>query len=173
MSEPSDRRLVSGMVGGGPGAMIGAAHRHAMWLDNQYVLAAGIFGRHRHASAAFAEGLGVERAYDTSREMAEQEAAREDGVDVVAVVTPNDTHFEIARAFLEAGISVCCEKPLTNDSDTAATLVAIAESTQAILAVPHIYSAYAMVRHAARMVRNGELGRSRVVAARTAAGSPC
>ena len=158
------------MVGGGPGAMIGAAHRHAMWLDNQYVLAAGIFGRHRHASAAFAEGLGVERVYDDYREMAEQEAAREDGVDVVAVVTPNDTHFEIACAFLEAGISVVCEKPLTNDSDTAAALVAIAESTQTILAVPHIYSAYAMVRHAARMVRNGELGRIRFVAAEHASG---
>src|SRR6478752_991322 len=107
MSEPSDRRLVSGMVGGGPGAMNGAAHRHAMWLDNQYVLAAGIFGRDRHASAAFAEGLGIERVYDDYGEMAEQEAAREDSVDVVAVVTPNDTHFEIARAFLEAGTSGC------------------------------------------------------------------
>ena len=158
------------MVGGGPGAMIGAAHRHAMWLDNQYVLAAGIFGRDRHASAAFAEGLGVARVYDDYREMAEREAAREDGVDVVAVVTPNDTHFEIARAFLEAGISVVCEKPLTNDSDTAAALVAIAESTQTILAVPHIYSAYAMVRHAARMVGNGELGRIRFVAAEHASG---
>ena len=158
------------MVGGGPGAMIGAAHRHAMWLDNQYVLAAGIFGRDRHASAAFAEGLGVARVYDDYREMAEQEAAREDGVDVVAVVTPNDSHFEIARAFLESGISVVCEKPLTNDSDTAAELVAIAQSNGVILAVPHIYSAYPMVRHAARMVRDGDLGRIRFVAAEHASG---
>ena len=163
-------RLVAGMVGGGPGAMIGAAHRHAMWLDNQYVLAAGIFGRDPALSAEFAQRLGVERVYDHYRAMAEREAARDDGVDVVAVVTPNDTHFEIAKAFLETGIAVVCEKPLTNDSTTAAELVAIAESSGAILAVPHIYSAYPMVRHAARMVRNGELGRIRFVAAEHASG---
>ncbi len=166
----SNRRLVAGMVGGGPGAMIGAAHRHAMWLDNQYVLTAGVFARDAQASARFAESLGVERVYHDYREMAEREAARDDGVDVVAVVTPNDTHYEIANAFLERGISVVCEKPLTNDSATAAELIAIAESTGTILAVPHIYSAYAMVRHAARMVRNGDLGRIRFVAAEHASG---
>jgi predicted dehydrogenase len=155
------------MVGGGPDAMIGAAHRHAMWLDNQYVLAAGVFGRNPQASAAFAQRLGVERVYADYREMTEQEAGR---LDVVAVVTPNDTHFEIAKAFLEAGIAVVCEKPLTNDSSTAAELVAIAGSSNAILAVPHIYSAYAMVRHAARMVRSGDLGRIRFVAAEHASG---
>jgi predicted dehydrogenase len=147
--------------------MIGAAHRHAMWLDNQYVLAAGIFGRNREASAQFADELGVERVYRDHREMLGKEAGR---LDVVAVVTPNDTHFEIAKAFLEAGIAVVCEKPLTNDSATAAELVAIAESNNVILAVPHIYSAYPMVRHAARMVRNGDLGRIRFVAAEHASG---
>jgi predicted dehydrogenase len=160
-------RLVAGMVGGGPGAMIGAAHRHAMWLDNQYVLAAGVFGRNPQASAEFAESIGVEQVYTDHREMAEQEAGH---LDVVAVVTPNDTHFDIAKAFLEAGIAVVCEKPLTNDSHSAAELLAIAGSSGTILAVPHIYSAYAMVRHAARMVRNGELGRIRFVAAEHASG---
>jgi predicted dehydrogenase len=160
-------RLVAGMVGGGPGAMIGTAHRHAMWLDNQYVLAAGIFGRDPASSAEFAQSLGVERVYNDYWEMAEQEGGR---LNVVAVVTPNNTHFEIAKAFLEAGISVVCEKPLTNDSSTAAELIAIAESSGAILAVPHIYSAYAMVRHAARMVRNGDLGSIRFVAAEHASG---
>ena len=150
--------------------MIGAAHRHAMWLDNQYVLAAGIFGRDPAASAQFAESIGVERVYDDYREMSKREAARLDGVDVVAVVTPNDSHYEIAKAFLENGFSVVCEKPLTNDSASAAELVAIAESNGVILAVPHIYSAYAMVRHAARMVRNGDLGRIRFVAAEHASG---
>jgi predicted dehydrogenase len=166
----SDQRLVAGMVGGGPGAMIGGAHRHAMWLDNQYVLAAGIFGRDAAASTEFAKSLGVERVYADYHEMAEREADRDDGVDIVAVVTPNDTHFEIAKAFLAKGIAVVCEKPLTNDSDTAAELVAVAASNDAILAVPHIYSAYPMVRHAARMVRNGELGRIRFVAAEHASG---
>ena len=150
--------------------MIGAAHRHAMRLDNQYVLAAGIFGRDPAASAQFAESISVERIYDDYREMSKREAARLDGVDVVAVVTPNDSHYEIAKAFLEIGISVVCEKPLTNDSASAAELAAIAESNGVILAVPHIYSAYAMVRHAARMVRNGDLGRIRFVAAEHASG---
>jgi predicted dehydrogenase len=154
------------MVGGGPGAMIGAAHRHAMWLDNQYVLAAGVFGRDPDKSQGFAESIGVDRAYPDYRQLAD----REDGLDVVAVVTPNDSHFEIAKAFLGNGVSVVCEKPLTNESSTAAELVAIAESTGAILAVPHIYSAYAMVRHAARMVRDGDLGRIRFVAAEHASG---
>jgi predicted dehydrogenase len=160
-------RLVAGMVGGGPGAMIGAAHRHAMWLDNQYVLAAGIFGRNTAASAEFAQSIGVERVYEDYGEMAEREAGH---LDLVAVVTPNDTHFEIAKAFLQKGIAVVCEKPLTNDSESAAELVAIAESKGVVLAVPHIYSAYAMVRHAARMVRNGDLGRVRFVAAEHASG---
>jgi len=163
-------RLVAGMVGGGRGAMIGAAHRHAMWLDNQYVLAAGIFSRDRASSGEFAQSIGVERVYDDYREMAEREKGRDDGVDVVAVVTPNNTHFEIARAFLEAGIAVVCEKPLTNDSASAAELVEIAEANGVVLAVPHIYSAYPMVRHAARMVRNGDLGRIRFVAAEHASG---
>jgi predicted dehydrogenase len=160
-------RLVAGMVGGGPGAMIGAAHRHAMWLDNQYVLAAGIFGRDAAASSEFATTLGVERVYDDYREMARREAGR---LDVVAVVTPNDSHFDIAGAFLDAGIAVVCEKPLTNDTATAAELVKKADANDVILAVPHIYSAYPMVRHAARMVRNGELGRIRFVAAEHASG---
>ena len=161
------RRLTAGMVGGGPGAMIGAAHRHAMWLDNQYDLAAGIFGRDAAASAEFATTLGVERVYDDYHDMARTESGR---LDVVAVVTPNDSHFDIARAFLEAGIAVVCEKPLTNDSASAAELVAIAKANNVILAVPHIYSAYPMVRHAARMVRNGDLGRIRFVAAEHASG---
>ena len=164
------QRLVAGMVGGGAGAMIGGAHRHAMWLDNQYVLASGIFGRDPAESAEFAKNLGVERVYVDYREMAEREADRDDGVDVVAVVTPNDTHFEIAKAFLAKCIAVVCEKPLTNDSATAAELVAVAAENDAILAVPHIYSAYPMVRHAARMVRNGKLGRIRFVAAEHASG---
>lgn len=172
MSEPGSPRLAAGMVGGGPGAMIGGAHRAAMRLDDEYVLAAGLFARNPDTSAEFAQRLGVaaDRVYHDYRRMAEQEAARPDGIDVVAVVTPNDSHFDIARAFLEVGISVVCEKPLTLTAATAAELVSIAESTGAILAVPHIYSAYAMVRHAARMVRNGDLGRIRFVAVEHASG---
>jgi predicted dehydrogenase len=159
-------RLTAGMVGGGPGAMIGTAHRHAMWLDNQYVLTAGVFSRNEATSREFAGSLGVERSYADYRQMAKQE----NELDLVAIVTPNDSHFEIAKAFLEKGVAVVCEKPLTNDSTSAAELVALAEANATILAVPHIYSAYAMVRHAARMVRDGDLGRVRFVAAEHASG---
>jgi predicted dehydrogenase len=160
MSAPHTGRLVAGMVGGGAGADIGKTHRHAMRLDDQFDLQAGVFGREPQGSATLAAQLGVpaDRSYRDYRQMAEAESAREDGVDVVVVATPNDSHFDIARTFLEAGISVVCEKPLTRDSSTAAELVRLAAANGAVLAVPHCYSAYAMVRQAARMVRDGRLG---------------
>ncbi len=144
MSHRENPRLVAGMVGGDC-ADIGKTHRHAMRLDDHYVLVAGVFGQRVDASARLAAGLGVDRVYRDYLEMADREAAREDGVDVVTVATPNDSHFAIAKAFLERGISVVCEKPLTTDSQTAAELIATAELSGAILAVPHCYSAYAMV----------------------------
>jgi predicted dehydrogenase len=129
-------------------------------------LTAGVFSRAEHTSREFANRLHVERSYADYRQMADHGT----DLDVVAVVTPNDSHYEITKAFLEKGIAVVCEKPLTNDSTSAAELVRIAEKNHSILAVPHIYSAYAMVRHAARMVRSGELGRIRFVAAEHASG---
>lgn len=172
MSARFSRRLSAGMIGGGVGADIGKTHRYAMRLDDQFELHAGVFGRDERRSALLAAELGVaeDRCYTDYRQMAEAEAARADGVDVVVVATPNDSHFGIARAFLEAGISVVCEKPLTRDSTTAAELVRIAAANGAVLAVPHCYSAYAMVRHAARMVRDGELGAVRFVDVEHASG---
>ncbi|UXM92078.1 Gfo/Idh/MocA family protein [Paenarthrobacter sp. JL.01a] len=172
MSEPNSRQLVAGMVGGGPGADIGKTHRYAMRLDGHYDLRAGIFGRDESNSRATAVELGVEpdRNYGDLHTMAEAEATREDGVDVVVVATPNDSHYEIARTFLQRGISVVCEKPLTRDSATATELVRVAEENNAVLAVPHCYSAYAMVRQAARMVRDGELGAIRFVDVEHASG---
>jgi predicted dehydrogenase len=160
------------MVGGGPGADIGKTHRYAMRLDDHFDLQAGIFGRDARKSRAVAAGLGVpqDRAYGDYREMAAAETDREDGIDVVVVATPNDSHYEIARVFLEAGISVVCEKPLTRNSETAAELVRLAGDNDAVLAVPHCYSAYAMVRQAARMVRGGELGAIRFVDVEHASG---
>ncbi|WP_276070645.1 Gfo/Idh/MocA family protein [Mycobacterium yunnanensis] len=158
------------MVGGGDGADIGKTHRHAMRLDDQYVLAAGVFGRTADTAARVARDLGVDRVYRDHHEMAAAESDRPDGVDVVTIATPNDSHFDVARAFLQVGISVVCEKPLTRDSTSSAELTAIAESTGAILAVPHCYSAYAMVRHAARLVRDGALGDIRLVVVEHASG---
>jgi predicted dehydrogenase len=160
MSQPGERRLVAGMVGGGAGADIGKTHRYAMRLDDRYVLEAGVFGRDLERSAAMATELGVapSRTYRDAAEMATAESQRGDGVDVVVVATPNDSHFDVASQFLQRGIAVVCEKPLTPDSASAAELVRIARDNGALLAVPHCYSAYAMVRHAARLVRDGALG---------------
>jgi predicted dehydrogenase len=161
VSAPGTLRLSAGMVGGGAGADIGKTHRYAMRLDDRFTLDAGVFGRSTEQSAEMAAQLGVasERTYRDFREMARAEAEREDGIDLAVVATPNDSHIEIARAFLEAGIAVVCEKPLSNDSASAADLVRIADERGVLLAVPHCYSAYAMVRHAARLVRDGALGR--------------
>jgi predicted dehydrogenase len=161
MSRAGALRLSAGMVGGGAGADIGKTHRYAMRLDDRYTLDAGVFGRAQERSAATAAELGVptERVYRDYRDMAEVESQREDGIDLVVVATPNDSHFEIARTFLDAGIAVVCEKPLTSDSASAAELVRIADECGVLLAVPHCYSAYAMVRHGARVVRDGALGR--------------
>jgi predicted dehydrogenase len=128
MSEKGDLRLAAGMVGGGEGADIGKSHRHAMRLDGHYDLVAGVFGRDPTASTRMAERLGVppDRAYRDYAEMAEGESARTDGVDVVTVATPNDSHFAIASEFLRRGISVVCEEPLTQDSASSAELVELA-----------------------------------------------
>jgi predicted dehydrogenase len=161
MSERGARRLSAGMVGGGVGADIGKTHRFGMRLDDRYSLDAGVFGRDAAQSDGVAASLGVplDRRYAGFDEMAEAEASRPDGIDVAVVATPNDSHFEIASAFLSRGIHVVCEKPLTTDSRTAAELVRLAAENDAVLAVPHAYSAYPMVRHAARLVRDGGLGR--------------
>ena len=161
MIELEGPRLRAGMVGGGQGADIGKTHRFGMRLDDRYSLEAGVFGRDAEQSARIAGSLGIApgRSYAGYAEMAEAEANRPDGIDVVVVATPNDSHFPIAKAFLENGIAVVCEKPLTGDSASAAELVRIAAEHNTILAVPHCYSAYPMVREAARMVREGALGR--------------
>jgi predicted dehydrogenase len=167
-----ERQLKAGMVGGGIGADIGKTHRFAMRLDDRYVLVAGVFGQNPEASAQLGKQLGVpdDRLYASYSEMAEREAARPDGIDLAVVATPNDSHFAIASSFLRDGISVVCEKPLTGDSDSAAELVRLAAENDLLLAVPHCYSGYAMVRHAARLVRDGELGTIRFVAAEHASG---
>ncbi|MEP6561152.1 MAG: Gfo/Idh/MocA family oxidoreductase, partial [Nakamurella sp.] len=161
MSAHGRLRLSAGMVGGGIGADIGKTHRYAMRLDDQYTLDAGVFGQSPEQSSTVAAELGVpvDRVYGDYREMAAAESQREDGIALAVVATPNDSHFEIASTFLQAGIAVVCEKPLTGDSASSAELVRIADERGVLLAVPHCYSAYSMVRHAARMVRDGAIGR--------------
>ncbi|MEH6434563.1 Gfo/Idh/MocA family protein [Massilia sp. DD77] len=158
-------RIRLGMVGGGEGAFIGAVHRIAARLDDRYELVAGALSSTPEAArrSGLAIGLAPERIYDDYAAMARAEAARPDGIEAVSIVTPNHLHAPMARAFLEAGIHVICDKPVTTTSADARMLHQLAGERGLIFAVTHNYSAYAMVRHAQQMVRAGELGEVRVV----------
>ena len=164
--------ISAGMVGGGTGSLISESHRIAMRIDGKYNLVAGAFSRSQDKNTETGIRLGVsaDRVYADFKEMAKKEAGREDGIRIVSVVTPNDSHFEICKTFLEAGIHVICDKPLTGDSASSAELKKLADSRNLILALTHNYSGYEMVREAATLVRSGELGEIRIVCAEHATG---
>jgi predicted dehydrogenase len=159
------RRLRLGMVGGGPGAFIGAVHRMAARLDDRWELVAGAFSRDGDRARAAAAALHVapDRAYPDFRAMARAEAARPDGIDAVAVVTPNASHHAIARAFLDAGVHVVCDKPLATTLADALDLVRAARESGRVFVLTHNYTGYPMVRQARAMAEAGELGAVRVV----------
>ena len=161
------RRLRLGMVGGGRDAFIGAVHRIAARLDDRYELVAGALSADPEKSRASAADLGLpaERAYGSFAEMAAAEAEREDGIDVVAIVTPNHLHYAPARAFLEAGIHVICDKPLTSTLEDAEALQALVESSGLVFGLTHNYTGYPLVRQAREMVAEGALGPIRLVQA--------
>jgi predicted dehydrogenase len=165
-------RIRIGMVGGGPGAFIGESHRIAMRLDDRYALIAGVFSRDPERSRAFGQSLGIapDRLYPDYADMAKAEARRPDGIEAVSIVTTNETHHPIARAFLEQGCAVICDKPLTVQLDEALDLYRLVQEKNAIFALTHNYAAYAMVRQAGRMVRNNELGQVRIVQVEHASG---
>lgn len=168
MSEAGGRRrLRLGMVGGGQGAFIGAVHRIAARMDDRYELVAGCFASTAEKSRASAPELGVasERAYGTFEEMAVAEAARADGIDVVSIVTPNHVHFAAAKAFLDAGIHVICDKPMTTTLADAEALAELVERSGKVFVLTHNYTGYPMIRQARAMIANGELGDIRVVQA--------
>jgi predicted dehydrogenase len=153
------------MIGGGEGSQIGPAHRLGAQADGLFELAAGALDHRAEAGRDYAVRLGVaaDRAYGDWREMLEGERDRKDRIDLVTVATPNATHFEITKAFLEAGFHVLCEKPMTMSVEEGEEIVRVAERTGRICAVNYCYSAYPMVRQARAMVRAGELGRVRLV----------
>lgn len=159
------RRLRLGMVGGGQGAFIGAVHRMAARLDDKFELVAGVFSSDPARAHASAQELHVipERSYSDYRTMATSEAARADGIDAVAIVTPNYLHYGPARAFLDAGIHVFCEKPMTTSVAQAEDLVAATVRSKCVFGLAHTYSGYPMVRQARAMVSAGELGPIRVI----------
>ena len=159
------RRIRLGMVGGGQGAFIGAVHRIAARLDNRYELVAGALSsdgaRARDSGAAL--HLAPERCYADFASMAQAEAARPDGIEVVAIVTPNHLHHAPAKAFLAQGVHVICEKPLTHRLEDALDLQAAVQDSGALLAVAHTYTGYPLVRQARAMVAEGAVGEVRVV----------
>ena len=153
------------MVGGGPGAFIGDVHRRAMRMDGLATLVAGVFSSDPDRSRAHAAALGVERAYGSFQEMAEAEAARPDGVEVVSVVTPNWLHAPAALAFVERGISVVCDKPMTTTLADAERLVRAVRQSGVTFALTHNYTGYPMVKQARALVAGGALGEVRKVVA--------
>jgi predicted dehydrogenase len=161
------RRLRLGMVGGGRGAFIGAVHRIAARIDDRFELVAGAFSSEVERAKASATELHVnpERAYGSYEEMALAESKRDDGIDVVAIVTPNHLHYQVAKSFLDAGIHVICDKPMTTTLEDAEDLAALVEKTGLFFGLTHNYTGYPLVRHARAMVESGELGTLRVVQA--------
>lgn len=157
------RRIRLGMVGGGEGAFIGAVHRIAARLDDHYELVAGALSSEPGRALRSAEAIGLPRAYPDYTTMAREEAARPDGIEVVAIVTPNDQHAPAAEVFLRAGIHVICDKPVTTTLAEARRLKSLVQETGRLFAVTHNYTGYPMVRHARQLVRDGTLGEIRVV----------
>ncbi|MCR9195372.1 MAG: Gfo/Idh/MocA family oxidoreductase [Hyphomonas sp.] len=154
-----------GMIGGGKGSQIGALHRYAAALDGKYQLVAGAFDHREQQSIEFGEslGLGSDRAYATWQTFLEAESSRPDPVQLVTVATPNNSHFEITRAFLEAGFHVLCEKPLTMTVEEAETLASISSATQRLCAVNYGYSGYPLVREMKALIEQGKIGAVRLV----------
>lgn len=152
-----------GMVGGGRDALIGTVHRIAARLDGRFELVAGALSSTPERAAASAADLGLARSYDDFSTMASSEADRSDGIDAVAIVTPNHLHAAAALPFLERGIHVICDKPLAADMAQAAALEEAVSRSTALFVLTHNYTAYAMIRQARAMVGSGVIGAVRIV----------
>jgi predicted dehydrogenase len=158
-------KLKWGMIGGGEGSQIGPAHRLGALADGHFEFTAGALDHRPDAGRDYARRLGIaaDRAYGHWTEMLAGERGRADRLDLVTVATPNATHFEITKAFLEAGFNVLCEKPMTMTVEEGEEIVRVVKATGRICAVNYCYSAYPMVRQARAMVRAGEMGRIRLI----------
>lgn len=163
-------RIRLGMVGGGQGAFIGAVHRIAARIDGHFELVAGALSSdpERARASGVELALAPDRCYGTFEEMARMEAARPDGIEAVAIVTPNHVHFPAAKAFLEAGIHVICDKPVTSTLEDAEALARIAHQSGRLFVLTHNYTGYPMIRQARAMVTEGVLGDIRLVQAQYA-----
>ena len=154
-------KLKFGMVGGGRGAFIGDVHRKAISMDSLAILEAGCFSRDWENNQASGADLGLlpERVYKTFEEMAEKEAARDDGIDFVVISIPNVGHYAAVKAFLEQGIPVVCDKPFTVEEWQAKELADLAKKKGLLLALTFTYTGYPVIKHARQLVRQGELGK--------------
>ena len=158
-------RIRLGMVGGGNDAFIGGVHRIASRIDDRFELVAGALSSTPEKSAASAQALGIARSYGSFDEMAVAEAAREDGIEAVSIVTPNHVHAAAAKAFLAHGIHVICDKPLTSTMEDAVALEQAVAQANALFVLTHNYTGYPMIRQARDMVASGDLGTVRIVQA--------
>lgn len=168
------RRLRLGLVGGGKDSVIGQTHLVAMRVDGFYDLVAGAMSVEPDVAkaSARAELIAEDRIYTDFRQMAAREAAREDGIDVVVIATPPQLHFQVASAFIERGIDVICEKPLSRDLDEAVRLHDLVTRHDRLFCFTHCYTGYPMVRQARAMVAAGELGKIRLIEGELCAGDP-
>jgi predicted dehydrogenase len=159
------RRIRLGLIGGGPGSVIGETHRIAARLDGHYDIVASALASEpeRSRQAGLELGIVSERAYGSWKEMLEVEAARPDRADVVAVMTPNDSHYAICMQALDNGFHVICDKPLAHDLAAARQIAAKVRDTKAEFCVTYCYTGYPMVRQARDMIAAGELGEIRQI----------
>ncbi|MBE6933286.1 MAG: Gfo/Idh/MocA family oxidoreductase [Ruminococcaceae bacterium] len=161
------KKLRYGMVGGGPESFIGEAHRKAIQLDALAELTAGCFSRSFEKCRITGDMVGIdpERCYASYEEMAKAEAAREDGIDFVVVVTPNASHYSICKAFLENGIHVSCDKPLCLEVEQAEELCRLAREKNLLFLVTYTYMGHVTAKHIRRYIASGKLGKIRTVMA--------
>ncbi len=159
------RRLRLAVIGGGSGSFIGAMHRQAARLDDRYEIVTGIFSSNLAKSKKDALELGMDpnRLYASVKELLDTESTRKDGADVIAIMTPNDSHYEYAMSALEHGFDVICDKPMTNTLEEAEALHKKVQETGLIFCLTHNYTGYPMVRQAKAMVADGQLGTIRLV----------
>ena len=169
INPPLNRKLRMGLIGGGQGAFIGRVHATAAILDNRALLVAGALSSDSAKAKASAPDYDIppERAYGSVQEMVagESKLPADRRIDFVSIATPNHTHFEIAKAFAEAGFNVMCDKPMTFDLAQAEELAKIVSKTGVVFAVTHNYTGYPLVRQARDMVKSGELGEINAVRA--------
>lgn len=154
-----------GMVGGGIGSFIGEVHRKAATFNRKAKLVAGCFSRNFDNTLTTGKNLGINtrRLYKNFMEMTEKEQSKDNKIDFAVIVTPNSSHFEIARAFLEKGINVVCDKPLTLEVKEAEELVNLIEKNDLLGCVTYTYSGYPMLKHARKIINKGEIGKIRMV----------